>query len=264
MPELPEVESYKKYFDSTSLHKTIKDVKVLDKGILSNISSRSFVSKIKGEKFKSTYRHGKYLFAKLSENKVIVLHFGMTGFLKYFLKKDEATGHIRVLFSFSNGYKLAYDCQRKFGKVTLIKSIDEFLKKKKLGEDPISNNLSYNKFKEILGKKTGNIKSALLDQKTFAGIGNLYSDEILFQANIHPLSVIKHFKEKDFEAVYKSLKDILKKAVKLKADFDNYPESWLVLFREDDENCPKCNGIILHKTIGGRTSYFCTKHQKIK
>ncbi len=264
MPELPEVESYKKYFDSTSLNKTVKDVKVLDKGILSDISSKSFVSKIKGEKFKSTYRHGKYLFAQLSSSKILVMHFGMTGFLKYFKNEDEASKHIRVLFSFSNGFNLAYDCQRKFGKVTFTKSINEFLKKKKLGEDPISKRLSYNKFKEIIIKKSGNIKAALLDQKTFAGIGNLYSDEILFQANIHPLSVIKHFKEKDFEAVYKSMNEILKKAVKLKADFDSYPESWLVLFRDDDENCPKCNGSIKHKTIGGRTSYFCTKHQKIK
>ncbi len=270
MPELPEVESYRKYFDSTSLNKTIKDVKVLDRSILSSISIKSFVSKIKGEKFKTTYRHGKYLFAQISENKIVVMHFGMTGFLKYYKNEDEASpkdgshNHIRILFSFSNGYNLAYDCQRKFGKVSLIESIDEFLKKKKLGADPISSKLSYNKFKEILRKKSGNIKAALLDQKTFAGIGNLYSDEILFQANIHPLSVVKHFKEKDLEAVYKSMRDILKNAVKLKADFNSYPENWLVLFRDDEENCPKCNGSIRHKTIGGRTSYFCIKHQKLK
>ncbi len=264
MPELPEVESYKKYFDSTSINKTIKNVKVLDKSILSNISGKSFESKLIGEKFKVTYRHGKYLFAQLNKNKIIVMHFGMTGFLKYFKNENEASNHIRILFSFSNGYHLAYDCQRKFGKVTLIENIDEFIKKKKLGVDPSSSELNFKRFREILQKKTGNIKAALLDQKTFAGIGNLYSDEILFHADIHPASLIKNFDVKDFQAIHKSMRGILNKAVKNKADFDNYPETWLVLFRKDDDNCPKCNGKIKHNTIGGRTSYFCSKHQKVK
>ncbi len=264
MPELPEVESYKRYFDSTSLNKTIKDVKVLDEGILLNISGKNFESKLKGEKFKSTFRHGKYLFAEISESKIVVMHFGMTGFLNYFKNDNEASNHIRVLFNFSNGFHLGYDCQRKFGKVSLISNFDEFIKRKRLGTDPYSSNLNYNKFTELLKKKTGNIKAALLDQKTFAGIGNLYSDEILFQANIHPSSILKHFKENDFIAVFKSMKKILNEAVKRKAVFESYPESWLVLFREDDEKCPRCNGKISHKTIGGRTSYFCTNHQKLK
>ncbi len=264
MPELPEVENYRRYFESTVLNKKIKDVKVLDKSILREISSKGFISKLKGEKFNTTFRHGKYLFAQLSEDKIIVMHFGMTGFLKYYKNEKETSNHVRILFKFSNGYDLAYDCQRKFGKVTLISNFDEFIKKKKLGIDPYSNKLNYETFKEILSAKTGNIKAALLDQKTFAGIGNLYSDEILFQANIHPSSTVKNLKEKDFKGIYHSVKDILKKAVKLKADFNSYPENWLILFREDGKICPKCNGKVKHKTIGGRTSYFCTKHQKLK
>ena len=264
MPELPEVQAFKKYFDSTSLHQKIKEINVLDKSLLSKISSKSFKSKLEGKKFKHTIRHGKYLFAQLNKETYLVMHFGMTGFLKYFKNESEASKHIRILFNFSNGYKLAYDCQRKFGKVTISKSIDEFIKEKKLGIDPLSNELTLKNFTEILKKKTGNIKGALLNQKTFAGIGNLYSDEILFQADIHPASTVSKLSTDDLKAIYKSMKSVLKKAVKNKADFENYPDSWLILYRKDGENCPKCSGKIKHKTISGRTSYFCNKHQKMK
>ncbi len=262
MPELPEVERFKKYFDSTSLNKKIKNVKVIEGKILTGITPKKFESQIIGEKFKSTFRHGKYLFVKISDNKNVAMHFGMTGFLKYFKNDDESSKHIRILFEFSNRYKLGYDCQRKFGRVALIKNVDEFLKKKKLGIDPLNKQLSFKSFKEILNGKKGSIKSILMNQKIFSGIGNLYSDEILFHSNVHPSSSLINFNEKHLKKVYDSMKNTLKIAVDKKANFDDYPESWLVLFRRDDENCPKCSGKIRHKKIAGRTSYFCDTHQK--
>lgn len=264
MPELPDVEIFRQYFDSASLNKSIKDVKVLDKKILSGISPKDFEQKLKGEKFKSTYRHGKYLIAELKKNKLLIMHFGMTGFLTYFKREEDASKHIRILFDFSNGYHLGYDCQRKFGRVTLVENANEFFKKKKVGIDPLKENISFNDFKKLIGSKKGNIKSVLMDQSVISGIGNIYSDEILFQSDIHPSTEINKLKEEELKKVFNAIKKILTKAIEKEADPEQLPESWLILHRKKEVDCPKCSGMIKHKTIGGRSSYFCNKHQKKK
>jgi formamidopyrimidine-DNA glycosylase len=131
MPELPEVETFKKYFDSTSLNKEVRDVKVRDNRVL-NVSEDFFIKEVKSKTFISTKRHGKYLFVDLNTN-FLVLHFGMTGDLEYFEKIKEEPPYSKILFKFTNNHNLSYISRRMFGKLDITNTIEEFIKKKKIG-----------------------------------------------------------------------------------------------------------------------------------
>ena len=264
MPELPEVETFRRYLDSTSLHKKISSVEVKKNKILGKTSPASFKKTLKNTKLKSTQRHGKHLFIELANRKWITMHFGMTGFLKYFKNKDEEPGHVRVLINFNNGFHLAYNCTRMLGRVGLTDNIEAYINNKKLGIDPLNKKLNVNDFYKLFKNRTGSIKTALMNQNILAGIGNIYSDEILFQAGIHPATDLKRLKENDLKIIYQKMNTVLKKVVSVNADFEKLPKTYLVENRKKDENCPKCRGKILKRTIGGRSSYFCSKHQKKK
>jgi formamidopyrimidine-DNA glycosylase len=263
MPELPDVESFRRYFDSTSLNKKINNVEVNSKTVLAGISPRALQSRLKGEKFKSTFGHGKYLFAETSKGDFLVMHFGMTGFLSYFKNPEDASKHIRVQINFTNGYHLGYDCARKLGRIDLVDDYNEFIKRKKLGVDPIRENINYQTFKEIVDGRKGTAKSVLMNQEIFAGVGNIYSDEILFQAKINPNSSFEKLKEKDLKEIFNKMKDILKKAISKDADPGKLPDSFLLHYRRPGKDCPVCSGKIKKSTIGGRSSYYCSKHQRL-
>jgi formamidopyrimidine-DNA glycosylase len=264
MPELPEVESFRQYFNSTSLHNKIKEVDVLNKKILTKVSPALLKRNLKENKFESTDRIGKNMFALLSNKKWLTIHFGMTGYLSYFKNKEDAPKYTRLLIRFDNDYYLAYDCMRMFGKVGLIDDLTKYVKEKKLGIDPLDEKLNLKKFYELFNGRTGTIKSALMNQSILAGIGNIYSDEILFQAGIHPALNIKKLKEADLKTIYRKINSILKKAISVKADYEKFPQGYLLHDRKPGTDCPKCSGKIIKKTIGGRSSYFCNKHQKKK
>ena len=157
MPELPDVEVFKRYLDATALHKTITAVKVKSARILEGVSPQRLQEKLRQQQFHSTHRHGKHLLVALDQGPWLTLHFGMTGFLKYFKRMDKDPEHDRLLVSFDNGYHLAYVCQRKLGNVGLTDDVDSFVKKKQLGPDALS--LDLDGFRRALQGKRGTIKS---------------------------------------------------------------------------------------------------------
>ena len=197
MPELPEVEVFRQYMNSTSLHKKISNVEVKSKTILGKVSPHSLRTRLKDHQFISTSGYGKYLFAKNDNEDFLVIHFGMTGFLNYYKNSEEASKHIRLLIKFNNGYNLVFDDVRKLGRVYLVDNYKQFIKKKKLGIDPIREKINFSSFKKIVNGKKGSIKSVLMNQQILAGIGNIYSDEILFQAKINPKSAFDKLKKKN-------------------------------------------------------------------
>lgn len=264
MPELPEVETFRKYIDSTSLHKKIDSAEVKNTRILGKVSSASFKRNLKGAKLNSTKRHGKNLFVEISNNKWLAMHFGMTGFLKYYKDNEQAPEHVRVLFNFNNGYHLAYNCTRMLGKIDLIDDVSGYIEKKKLGTDPIEGKLGVKDFYKLFENKSGSVKSALMNQNILAGIGNIYSDEILFQAGIHPADKVNRLQRNDFKKIYQKMNSVLKKAISIQSDTEKFPGSYLIVNRNNGEDCPRCTGKIKKQTIGGRSSYFCNEHQKKK
>lgn len=250
--------------NATSLHREIEQVSVKAPEMLENMSSRYLQRQLKGKQFISTYRHGKYLFTGLDSGLWLVLHFGMTGFLKYFKRQTESPEHIRLLIQFTNGYSLAYDCQRKLGVIGLTDNLEKYMEHKKLGSDPYESDFDLNRFKTLLKGKRGSIKSALMNQKVIAGIGNIYSDEILFHAGIHPASQVKKLDEAELEHVYQCMRTVLQTGIDSKVDPEQFPRHYLLPHRNQNGKCPLCGGELKHTPIAGRTSHFCNKHQKAK
>jgi formamidopyrimidine-DNA glycosylase len=260
MPELPEVETFKRYLDATSLHQRITGVEVLDSYVLKGVSARELARRLKRRRFESSCRHGKHLFVRTDGDLWLRLHFGMTGFLSYFKGEEKAPRHARVVFVFEKDYRLAFDDQRMFGEIGLVKDVDTFLKKRGLGPDAIDVDLV--QFKNILAKHHGAVKTILLDQKLIAGIGNIYADEILFRGCIHPATQTSALKEKAVPKLFRATRYILQKAIEAKADVDHIPKSWLLQHRGSGSKCPRCGHESKSATIGGRTAWFCAHCQR--
>src|SRR5438045_9603302 len=260
MPELPDVEIFKRYLDATSLHQRIHDVDVRNKYILKDITAPALARGLKGRLFESSRRHGKHLFVRADGKIWLRLHFGMTGSLDYFKDDKQASRHARVIFVFANHHRLAFDDQRQFGQIGLLKDVDEFLKKRALGADAVDPDLE--EFKKILEKRRGAVKSILLNQRLIAGIGNIYADEILFRARMHPATEMSRLGNKGLGKLFRATRYISKQPIASTADVKKLPKSWLLPHRGKDGKCPRCRGKLKSAKIGGRTAWFCPHCQK--
>jgi formamidopyrimidine-DNA glycosylase len=259
MPELPTIEIYKHYFDSTSLHQRIKKVEIRNPEILVNTTSTQLHKALVGQQFISTRRYGKYLFCRLKNSQFLILHFGMTGYLKYF--QGEGPPHIRLLISFQNGHHLAFDDMRKFGKVGLTPDPDKFIENRRLGPDALA--IRFKTFKKIFENRKGAIKPLIMNQNFLAGIGNLYADEILYQSRIHPLNKADKLDKDDLERLFREMRQVLIKAIEYQDQPHTLPSSFLLPHRYQGGECPDGGEIGIIK-VGGRTTYFCPKQQKMK
>jgi len=261
MPELPDVEVFRRYLNSTALHQMIQSVEVRASDVLSEVSSEQLQSQTKGHEFASTHRHGKYLFTSLSDDDWLGFHFGMTGYFSYSKDSEEAPKHTRVLFSFDNGYQLAFVLQRKLGRVFVMKEIGGFVKEQGLGPDPLDGDFNAEAFRTTLKESSGSLKSTLMDQERIAGIGNIYSDEILFQARLNPKARANELNDQDVDRIFKSMREVLETAIDSGADPLRMPDTYLLANRANDGRCPVCYGKINTTRVSGRSAYFCPKCQ---
>jgi formamidopyrimidine-DNA glycosylase len=260
MPELPEVEISKRYLDATCLHQRINDVDVRNAYVLKETAAPELARGLKGRRFESSRRHGKHLFVRTDGKLWLRLHLGMTGSLHYFKRSEQAPQHTRVLFVFANNHSLAFDDQRQFGQIGLLKDVDEFLEKHGLGQDALE--IDLREFKKILGKHRGAVKSVLLNQQLIAGIGNLYADEILFRTRLHPATEISRLGDKAFTKLFRATHYVLEKAIAARAHANQMPKSWLLPHRGKGGKCPRCGTKLRSEKIGGRTAWFCPHCQK--
>ncbi|MFO7965880.1 MAG: DNA-formamidopyrimidine glycosylase family protein [Desulfobacterales bacterium] len=260
MPELPDVEIFRRIIDDTSLNRTIERCRVLDAGILESVSKTKIQSELKGNAFEETARYGKYALARLKKGEWMTLHFGMTGFVTFVQAEDGMPKHVRLLIDFDGENHLAYDCTRKLGKIGWTKDIDTFVKKKKLGVDALD--VTYDAFQKMLAENRSGVKSFLMKQNTLCGIGNVYSDEVCFQARIHPQKETNGLDKKESRKLYESMKSVLETAIERRADPEKMPEKFLISHRKEDADCPGCNGKVHRIKISGRSAYYCPACQK--
>ncbi len=253
MPELPEVETFKQYLDQTSLKQLIKEIQVTDHRIL-NTEEIYLRRALKGKRFESSIRHGKYLLVYLKPQ-FLVMHFGMSGDLEYYNNKDDPPKFSKVILKFNNGFNLAYISIRMFGKLSIVNSREEFIENKKLGPDAYK--MSFEEFQEALHGRKAIAKNALLNQSFIAGVGNIYSDEILFRTKIHPKTNINALSEGKIKELYTNIKDVLEFGIEKKGDLSSYPNEFLIPHRKKEEKCPTCNSDITRFEISGRHGFFC-------
>jgi formamidopyrimidine-DNA glycosylase len=256
LPELPEVETYARYFARHALNQRITRVDVRDARILGEVRPETFVRKLRGRSFVSVRRHGKHLFADAGTT-WLHLHFGMSGDLSY---GAEIPRFARVVFAFDHGKLLSFEDMRLFGVADLVPDPDAFILDRQLGPDPLS--LTAARFSSLLERRRGAIKSLLMTQEVIAGLGNLYVDEILYQTSIHPRRPVDRLRAEDARALYTTMRRILREAIARHAREGQLPRNYLFHNREEGERCPRCGGTIQRSVVFGRTTYFCGKHQR--
>lgn len=260
MPELPDVEIFRRYVESTSLHKKITKVSINNPELLTGTTRAQLEKTLRGNIFKTTKRHGKHLFIGLNQEKYLVLHFGMTGYIKYYRKPEEKPDHERFRCTFENQYHLAFSCQRKLGKISLTQNVAKFCSAHSLGPD--ANKLNEITFRDIISGSKSMIKSTLMDQGKIAGIGNIYSDEILFRAGIHPKRSSSKLTKEEMSNLFQAIRDVLQTATEKNADPEQMPNHYLLPHRDGDGLCPNCGGNLKKIKASGRNCYICPKCQK--
>jgi len=264
MPELPDIENFVQYFKYTSLHKKVEAVKCGDEDLIKNTTSSGLGRALKGKQFINAYRRGKFLITEIKDSDYkLVFHFGMTGYFRYGKPENadpDENKHAYLIISLRNGYELRWINIRKLGEIYLVKNIKEVPLIKNMGPEPLK--ISKKEFFDILkDHEIKNIKSFLMDQKDIAGIGNEYSDEILFRAHIDPHRKIKSLSKKERKKLYNIIQDTLKRAIDAGPPYGKMNSSWLVAHRKDMV-CPKNKKHKLVKEkIAGRSAIFCPEHQ---
>jgi formamidopyrimidine-DNA glycosylase len=261
LPELPDVQVLKQYVDATSLHQQIETVEVYSQQMLEGLDAQQLRDRLQGRTFEGTRRHGKYLFAELDDGDWLVLHFGMTGELQYYKNPDKEPEYEQILFHFANGYHLAYVMTRKLGEVRVVDEPECLIEEKDLGPDVLASDFGFGTFRQILGGRRGMIKSRLMDQHLMAGIGNVYSDEILFQAGVHPRTRVNELGSDGLKRIFDRLKEVLHIAIEHGAEPEQFPDGYLTRYRHTDQDCPKCGGPIERIEVAGRAGYFCPRCQ---
>lgn len=259
MPELPDVEALKQYAESHAPRKKVVDVEVKDDTVL-DISPGTLERRIKSRSFGETKRIGKHLFLSAGDDKWLMLHFGMTGGLAYTGEEDEIPRHSRILFYFNDNGCLSYTSQRKLGTVSVTDRPAEFREKHGLGNDALD--VGREEFRQLLGEKNSMIKPALMDQGVIAGLGNVYSDEILYQTKIHPETKTGGLSEGEVNELHRNMRRILKTSISNDADPNEMPDHYLISHREEGAECPDCTGNIKRIKVSGRGCYICPDCQE--
>lgn len=269
MPELPEVETTIKGLQKV-LNRTFVDIWTDNKKTIKKSSFKKFKEELKGKKVKKIWRRGKNIIIELSEGYSLLIHQKMTGHLLYGdWKKEKVNEYIHLKFFLDNNKILALSDLRKFAKVELWKTKDLLKQLDSLGLEPLANNFTFNKFKKAL--KKGKIKQVLMNQEVIVGIGNIYSDEILWESKANPFKRSSKLTDKELRLIFNNIKKVLKKAVRLKgtsiSDYRNtkgekgFFEKERKAYHRD--KCQRCGSEIERKKIGGRTAHFCPKCQRL-
>lgn len=259
MPELPDVEVFRRTIDTSKVKVKISHVEVNVAKLVKGSTGKEFASRLTGKTFKKIWRHGKNLFLDTDNSESVLLHFGMTGRPEvYSREQQDEPAYTAVRFDFENGYSLAYTNKRKLGKVGLIDSPGDYISRNVAGTD--ATRISEEQFGDALGK--GNVKTSLMNQDHIAGIGNIYADEILYQARIHPERTVEDLSGAERHRLYKAMHHVITTAVEKEADPSKMPRSFLLFHRRGDKKCPSCHERLSRAKIGGRTTYYCNSCQK--
>jgi len=261
MPELPEVETIKNELIPRVIGRQITNVTILDDKIVRQPSVAEFCSRLIGQKISGIGRRGKYLIFGLSGGEALIIHLKMTGSL--LLKPPER--FTRAVIQLDDGTKIFFRDPRKFGAMWLVENKNAIINK--LGPEPLKIDFTPKVLARRLSQRTAPIKALLFDQKFVAGIGNMYADEALFRARIHPLRSGKSLSPEEIKRLHRAIQQTLSAAIKSKgASVENY-------FRPDGQigtahfefkvahgrgkNCPVCGSAIERILVRNRGSYFC-------
>lgn len=287
MPELPEVESIRRSLLGHIVEQKIKQAQVLwEKSFPTELANQ-----LAGRKVIDIERRGKVLIIRLDKALSLLIHLKMSGQLLLIEKdgKRYGGGHptksmvaelpdssTRVIFEFTNGAKLFFNDQRKFGWIKLVpnEDVNKDVLIARLGPEPLSDQFLLTDFKQTVARRNAPIKAVLLDQSTVAGIGNIYADEALHLAKIHPLHPASSLTKPAIEKLYDAIITVLNASInKGGTSFTNYRDiyggkgnylDFARVFRKQGQPCPVCGTIIEKTRVAGRGTHICPHCQKLR
>lgn len=264
MPELPDVEIFKRLVDQTCLGRVVARSVVADPGSLEGATATTLQRRLNDRRLASCQRHGKVLFVGF-EDVTLAMHFGTNGSLRHVSRDADDPAHARMLFEFDAGDRLCYLNPRRIGHVCVTDDAATFIADQRLGPDALDMAFDEKAFAASLANRRQPIKALLMDQARIAGIGNIYADEILFQARLHPGMAVSTLDAGTRHRVFGAMKQVLQTAVDRGAgaeDFtDRLPTGFLLPERHAGGHCPRCGTRLAIDKRGGRTSYHCPKCQ---
>jgi formamidopyrimidine-DNA glycosylase len=257
VPELPDVEGFRRVFAEYATGKTTKAVRWIDPSMLRGTSPGLLSSALKGARFSDPERHGKLLICFTEGPATLLLHFGMTGTFVW-REGGRRHPHDRLALEFADG-QLRYRNMRKFGGVCLARSAAELDRiRGRLGPDWQS--VSRSEFQSLLEGRRASIKAVLLDQSAAAGLGNLTADEALWQARIDPARAASSLDAEEGRTLYRKIQKVLRDSI----PYGLVPakRSWLTGARSGRNSaCPRCGERLRRRQVAGRTTYSCPREQ---
>jgi formamidopyrimidine-DNA glycosylase len=287
VPELPEVETIRSDLSNKIVGKKITKVLVYRKNMIEGGTAADFTRKVLGEKIVLIDRIGKLLIFDLkTKDKFLLMHMKMTGQLVYCDNRECLPGghsypeidklpnkHTHIIYEFDDGSKLYFNDQRTFGYAKVVNRVDLKVVLSKFGIEPLTNDFTREKLKKIFSGRKKNIKAVLMDQNLIAGIGNIYADEILWDAKIRPSKQAGRLNNKEIIRLYNSSNKIIKKAIKWRGTtFSDYRDvsgrkgnfvKYLNAYEQEDKVCKRCRKSKIKKVkFAGRGTRYCPWCQK--
>jgi formamidopyrimidine-DNA glycosylase len=258
VPELPDVAGFRRYLERHATGRVITHVEAPDRAIIRNRSAQALGRAVRGRRFGEPGRHGKWLIAPVDDVEVL-LHFGMTGDLRWASDAAGRHRHDRLIFVCDGG-ELRYNNMRRFGGVWLARDgAERDAITGPLGPDAAG--VDRQTFEDLLAGRRGAIKAALMDQRLIAGIGNLLSDEVLWRARVHPATPVAKLGAARRRRVYDAMHGAISESIR----YGRVPRGprWLTRVRDDrDAECPRCGARLRRATIAGRTACWCPREQR--
>jgi len=269
MPELPEVETIKNELLPYIAGRCVNGVTLLWDGIVKQPSAEEFCSRLIGQRLTGVARRGKYLIFSLSSDESLIIHLRMTGSLLVKPASAEPDKYTRAILRLDEGVQLHFNDMRKLGMMRLTKDINSVVGK--LGPEPLEDSFAPHTLLQRLNKRKAPIKALLLDQTLIAGIGNMYADEALFAARIHPLRVGCSLTRSEVERLHQAVRQVLQAAIEDKgASVDSYlrpdgrPGAAHFQFQvahRAGQPCPICGTPVERIAVRNRGTYFCPRCQ---
>jgi len=276
MPELPEVETLRRDLEREVVGRRVKSVEVgAMRAIRRHSTRKQFTSRLEGQKIQTVRRKGKYLLFDIGDD-FLVVHLGMSGQLLRAATRDAKTKHTHVIITFTQGGQLRFIDTRTFGEM-FVTPKDTFAHDcpeiTEMGFDPLEDVMSWTTFADLLRNRKAKLKAVLMDQKFVAGIGNIYSDEILFTAGLRHDRESDSLSTQEIRRLYRALVETLHEAIKhrgssladetyrdLFGELGGYQQEHKVYGREG-LSCPRCRSPVVRERWQNRSTFYCDQCQ---
>ena len=269
MPELPEVETVRRELLVSVLGAVIKDSTLIWPLVVEIPANQDLRSLVCGRSFVDVRRRGKYLLLDLSGGMTFVVHFRMTGRLIFYQEEPAPDKHTHLIFHLEYG-SLHYSDTRKFGRIQIVDTaaVSELPALKKLGPDPLADDFEFDELgQQLTIRYNASIKAALLDQRVVAGLGNIYTDELLFRAGVHPNKTVAALRTSEILRIHQAMREILQTSIAYQGTtFRDYRhadgskgefQNRLQVYGRYKQSCRRCQTKLVREQIAGRTTVYC-------